>query len=258
MSSFRIDRQYVSFAAAETKSVISPAEPESRGQTGGADGQKAQLAAAAQAEKLLHEAEQKAALLLEKARAQAEELLRKAESEAAETAGKAAEQAGRVLKEAEKTGYAEGMKTAGESAEKRKREEARELILMEQKLAGNYSALVDGMREDIILLVMNIVKKVIEYRLCESDETFLSIVNSALEQLKQSKTVILHVGTGDYNRYFGKGAEERFRAGAAGVVVTEEEDFAPGDLVAESEGEMLDYSVGRQLERIEKALREGA
>jgi len=258
MSSFRIDRQYVSFATAETKSVIPYTEAYfSNSETASKEDYEEEINKryAEFLEKTRKDAERDAAVILENARTEADAIIKKAKHAAEEMTQEAKISASAVREEAKRLGYSEGEKNAITLAETRKKEEANEYAQLVSKLNQDYANLVDGMREDVISLVIDIVKKVIEFRVNESDETFLLLLNNALDQLKHNGTIIIHVGSEDYARYFSKGqAEKSIHAGKAKLIVTEEEDYSPGDLVVESEGEMLDFSIGRQIERIEKAL----
>ncbi|MPM03687.1 hypothetical protein SDC9_49954 [bioreactor metagenome] len=262
MSSFRIDRQYVSFVTAETKAVIPYTEAYLSNSEIAAKEECAEeinRRCAEILEKTRKDAEGEAEVILKKARTEADGLIIKAKQTADEMTEEAKNSVAAIREEAKRTGYSEGEKKAFTHAEARKTEEAKEYTQLVSKLNQDYADLVDGMRKDIISLVMDIVKKVIEFRVNESDETFLLLLNNSLDQLKHNGTVVIHVGSEDYERYFSKGqVEKSIHTGKAKLIVTEEEDYSPGDLVVESEGEMLDFSIGRQIERIEKALmREG-
>lgn len=259
MSSFRIDRQYVSFVTAETKSVPHPQEYSVGTGSSGTDGRTAQEDP--QCVEIMNKAREtarrEAALLLEQARSEADGILLRAKRQADGMTEEAKSRAAAIREDAKRSGYSEGRKTAEAEAAQRRSEEAGQYAQLVHKLQEDYAGLVDGMREEIIALVINIVKKVIDFKINHSDEIFLGIVNNALEQLKQSKTVIIHVRSEDYQRYFGSDAENGLHLDKANVSVTEEEGYAPGDLMVESEGEMLDFSIGRQIERVEKALLKG-
>lgn len=262
MSSFRIDRQYVSFISAETHSVFQP------GQLAGAKALFADVPSACRTEQggetdrrcaaILEQAErdarEKARIILENARSQADAAMAQAKQEADELLDGARARAAAVLDEAKQAGYAEGMRRARSDAEQAKAAAERELLRLEETLRSEYSGLVDGLRAEVISLVMDIVRKVINTKLCESDDVFLGLVNAALEQLKHSGTVLIHVCPEDYARYFGaRPAAECVGGGKSDLLVVEEAEYMPGDLVLETEGELLDYSVSRQLDRLEHA-----
>lgn len=260
MSSFRIDRQHVSFVTAETKAVFHPQEAETlrRGpdDAGGAGRTEAERQRAQILSRARQEAEETAAAILERAGTKAAALVEEAERKAGEIVRAAQDGAVAVLEEAKRAGYTEGLENARAEAEARKAAEAEELAQIQEGLYASYTQLLDGMRGDVISLVMDITKKVIGVRLEETDEVFLGLVGSALEQLKQSGTAVIHVGSADYARCFGAAAEKRLGGGRTKLVVTEEEDYSSGDLVVETEGEMLDLGIDGQLKRIETAFLE--
>lgn len=256
MSSFRIDRQYVSFVSAEAGSVSLPDEINTAGAAAAAAEkaadpllrQSAELLAAAR-----RRAEEQAEQILLQARTEADARLQSAEKTAQTLTEEARGSAASIREAARQEGHAEGRRLAKEEADARKRAEAAEFQRLEETLRVQYTSLVDEMQADVIALIINIVKKIINIKL-KQEKIFLGLVDSALDQLKQAGSITIHVGSEEYARYFGEEAAERYDlAGRPEITVAEEETFAPGDLVVESEGEMLDYSVGRQIDRIEQA-----
>lgn len=250
MSSFRIDRQYVAFETAETQPVFatsqaekSAAEPEA--ETGPDISklydeiyERLQREHAEQAENMLSKAADEAGAIISKAKKQAEELLSQAEQEAA----KMKEELGAELVAA--------------AAERTKKAETA-LLELETKLRDDYTLLVDGMHGEVVALVMEIVRKVVGIKLAESDEIFSAMIRDALDRLKQNGTVLIRVCPEDYARYFGNargGAVlEGMDAGDIKITAVEEPNFSQGDLIVESESEMVDLSINRQIGLIEDA-----
>lgn len=261
MSSFRIDRQYVSFVTAETKTAFRTQNVEALRSGPGAGGAGCPEETDRQCARLLaqarKEAEETAARILEQAGAKADATAEEAKRRADEITRAAQSEAAAVREEARRAGYAEGRKRAQAEAETLKASEAKALSELGGGLRASYARLLDGMREDVVCLVIDIVKKVINIRLEDSDKIFLGLVEGALEQLKESSTAVIHVGSADYARYFGaEPAEKSLGGGKTKLVVTEEEDYAPGDLVVETEGELLDLGIDGQLNRIAQAFLE--
>ena len=186
--------------------------------------------ARAEAENIETDARQKAEIIIEEARNMAEE----------------------IREEARKEGYSRGLAEAKAEAEARKAEEAKQLRELEENLRNKYRELADSIHEDAVALIMEVVRKVINVKLEESDAVFMGLVNDALDRLKDTGTIIIHVSSEDYKRYF-ENENPLAMPSDAKVIVVEEENYSPGDLVVESEGEVLDYSIGRQLEKVEKA-----
>lgn len=248
MSSFRIDRQYVAFQTAETEPVFATNQvqqsPETYDETGGYDGDLSKLYNEIY-ERLLDEHAEQAELMLSKASEESREIIEKAKKQAEEIISRAKEDASKFRKE---------IKEQIESEEnKRKSLEQKELLRLETELRSSYDTLVGGLQDGVISLVMEIVRKVIGLRLSQSDEVFIALIRDALERLKQTGSVIIRVGPEDYARYFGHERAPNLDTGETKVTVVEEPDFSPGDLIVESEGEIVDLSIDRQIRQIEDA-----
>jgi flagellar assembly protein FliH len=262
MSSFRIDRQYVSFISAEAHSLAAAGRTDETHADAGDKKNDARLSAEEYKkqcerlrERLIKDAEEKADQIITAAENEAARIRSEAEAKAAgliEEAGKKAEQ---IRSKARDEGYDEGLKNA-EKDNEAKRCEARDCLASLQKsLRDAYSQLVEGLRDEVVNLVFGVVRKIIGVKLSESDEVFIGLINSAVEELKHIGTAAIHISSEDYRRYFGK-EQPAEQNGRVKVSVVEEEDYGCGDLVVESEGEILDYSIGRQLERLEKVFME--
>jgi flagellar assembly protein FliH len=197
-------------------------------------------------EKLLIEHAEQAELMLSRASEEARDIIENAKKQAAEIV---------ALAKTEALNLRDGLKAQAErEAAERKHLEEQELLRMESSLRCSYDALVDGIRGEAITLVMEIVRKIIGVKLAQSDEVFLGLVRDALERLRQTGSVVIRVSCEDYARYFGhEHAGQDLGAGETKVAIVEEQDFGTGDLIVESEGEVIDLSVGRQIAQIEKA-----
>lgn len=257
MSSFRIERQYVSFKTLETPNVRpvdqGPAEsgrplsglPGGGGDSDFRDGRAAEI---------IGEAEKRAEQIRLNAERESKALLGSAKARAGTIVAAAKKSAETIQESARAEGYAAGRENAEAEAEARKREEAECLCRMTEKLRSDYSGLVDGMQKDIKSLIIEITRKIINVKLKASDEVFIGLINDAVDRLKQAGYLIIRVCPEDYARYFGDGAAgNAINPGEAKLAVVEEEGFSSGDLVIESEGEMLNLSIGRQIRQIEEA-----
>jgi flagellar assembly protein FliH len=249
MSSFRIDRQYVSFQTAETQPVFATREaqkpkPEVKSdlETFGGDISKIYDEIY---EKLLREHSEQAENILSKASDEARELVEKAKKQSEELLITARSEAEKLEKE---------LRAALDSEmEERLSESGAQLRSLETSLREAYAGLVDSMTGEVVSLVMEIARKVINVKLSQSDEVFMGLVRDALERLKQTGSVVIRVGPEDYARYFGAEGGPEFDTGEMKVAVQEEPEFKEGDLVVESEGEIIDLSLDRQLDQIEQA-----
>jgi len=259
MSSFRIDRQYVTFEASDmcaadgTLKQIS--DPSGYGDPNLAEMDEYQRALFEQEKK---KAEDKAKRILENADQKAESILQHARKTAAAIIRESQDNAGSVLEAAKAEGYSQGKKEAKADAAVRKKEEAEQLRRLADSMKTEYAKLLDGMHDDVISLVMEIAKKIIDVKLQKSDEVFMALVNDAVSRLKQASNIIIHVSSEDYERYFGDGETEKKIVGTnAKIAVVEEESYSPGDLIVESEGEALDLSISKQLEKVKIAFSNG-
>lgn len=248
MSSFRIDRQYVSFETAETQPVhaankMQKAETAATNDINAYNGdiskiyneiyERLQNEHAEQAEYMLSKAADEAQDIVDKAKSHAEKIVNQARSEAEKLRDE-------LVGEMEATSIQ--IKSHAEI----------EFNNIETKLRNDYSGLVDGMRGNVIALVMEIVKKIIGIKLSQSDEIFMGIIKDALEQLKQTGSVLIRVSPEDYLRYFGNERGD-LENDEIKITVVEDLNFKSGDLIVESEGEMIDLSINRQIDQIEKA-----
>ncbi len=262
MSSFRIDRQYVSFVSAEAHSLINagkPAETQTICESISAEIPAVSEELRRQGEqikaRLINEAKERAAKIIQEAEAEANTILTEAEKKAGKITDEAKGRAEQLAIKAQTEGYAEGIRKAEKAAEAKKKEDIESLKIMQDSLKDSYSSLVDSMRNDILSLVFGIVKKIINVKLDESDEVFMGLVDSAVEELKRAGNVAIHISSEDYKKYFGKEKIEEL-TDSGKVSLIEEDEFRHGDIVVESDGEILDFSVGRQLERLEKVFKE--
>lgn len=250
MSSFRIERQYVTLVAPDARLLYGVEEERDPF----ALAQELERCRAEARQEALRIAGQEAERLLEEAQTQAQAILDKAREDSLQTA-LAAERAAEARKqEALQEGLRLARQEAEAEADARRGREAAELARMTDKLRADYALLVDALEGDALCLILDVVKKIIGVKLEETDEVFLGLVSTALEQLKQTGAVLIRVGPEDYHRYFGdRQSPGAAHFGKAEALVVEEEEFRHGDLVVESEGEVLDFSIDKQLRRLQDA-----
>ncbi|MEL4106722.1 FliH/SctL family protein [Oscillospiraceae bacterium WX1] len=246
MSSFRIDRQYVSFETAETQTVYAQRHEPVPVEHPAAPGDDINRLYNEIYERLQQEHAEQAETMLQKAKEEAQEIIDRAKREASDMLSAAQDESDRRCAETEQA-------LAAAEAE-RKSDEANRLLQMESDLQSRYKVMVEQMRGDFVTLVMDITKKIIGYKLDESDAVFLNLIKDALERLKQTGTITIRVSPQDYARYFGAERPELEPENSdARIVAVEDPAFKPGDLVVESDGEVVDISIDRQLDLIEQA-----
>lgn len=253
MSSFRIDRQYVAFETAETQPVHATGKAQKTEPEAVVDNS-IEISKLYDEiyEKLQREHAEQAELMLSKASDEAHEIIKKAKKQAEDITGQATADALKMKEEL-------SARMEAEDAQRRSRSKT-EISKLETKLRDDYAELIDGMHGKIVALVMEIVKKIIGIKLSESDEIFIGLIKDALERLKQTGSVLIRVSPEDFARYFGDirgdgggSALEALDNGEIKVTAVEEPNFSQGDLIVESEGEMIDLSINRQIGLIEEA-----
>ncbi len=262
MSSFRIDRQYVSFVSAEAHAVVTGSRISEEIEAAEEKDERQQLAAEEfrliceqMKAKIIKEAEDRADMIVQKAENDASAIKAEAEKKAGLLIEEARQKAESLKNKAKADGQNEGIKIAEQIYEAKRKQDELDLNSLKNTLHMSYGALVDQMRDEVLSLVFGIVKKIINIKLSESDEVFMNLINSAIDELKYTGTSSIYISPEDYKRYFGKEPHE-LNSGSGKVNIYEKDDFKSGDLVVESDGEILDYSVSRQIERLEKVFRE--
>jgi flagellar biosynthesis/type III secretory pathway protein FliH len=197
--------------------------------------------------------------LREKTRAaekKAEAILQSAEKKAGEILRRAEEDAAGIRAEADKAGYEDGRRAAEEETRARmgKQVEALQHLIMEAGTARE--TMVDELEDEIITLVMETAKKVINIELERDDTLFMGLVQNALGKMKREGKVILRVSPEDYASLFSSGsAEFNIDNEHIKATVIEEPQFLKGDCVIDSEGETANAGISSQLRHIEIAFR---
>ncbi len=207
-------------------------------------------------DQLLDEARQQAQKIISAAEKSAAGLLSEAENEAARIIEEADAKADRVEREAEEKGYKEGEKKAQQEMEAHLREKTDALSGIISEIGEARETMINELEDDIISLVIDTVRKVINLQLEKDDKVFVDVVQNALGQMRREGKIVIRVSQEEYGRLFGSGnAEfvlnnERVRA-----TVIDEPLFKRGDCVIESDGETVNAGISSQLKYIELAFR---
>ncbi|MGI5970198.1 MAG: FliH/SctL family protein [Oscillospiraceae bacterium] len=193
----------------------------------------------------LGEAEKKAREILAEAKEKARDLIEKAEAEAEE-----------ILKEAEERGYREGADRAERENALQYNKKLEALSELIDEAGAARKAMLDELEDDIISLVMDIAKKVINIELEKNDKAFVGLVHNALGQMKREGKIVIRVGPEEYSRFFSAGcAEFLLNNEYIRATVVEEPMFERGDCVIDSEGGTVNAGVNSQFKHIEFAFR---
>jgi flagellar biosynthesis/type III secretory pathway protein FliH len=159
----------------------------------------------------------------------------------------------KIREEGRAEGYELGMKQAADDAEKRKADEAQELLKLANELRGERDNMIDSLKPDVISLVMEITRRVIRTELDENNSAFVDLVSYEVSKLKQNEFVTVSVSVDDFEKYFSGGQAELGVEGDS-ISVQENKRLAPGDCIIETDSEIIDCGISGQLERVEQIL----
>lgn len=251
MSSFRVERQRVSFFAQAEMVQPSP-KPACRDDD--FDRQRQELAR--EKENALH-TKKYAKQLLEDSRQEAEQILQKAKHEAEIRLNDAQEQAEQLRQQEKKRGYDEGWKEAQAAGQQWKKKEQEKMKQASDRLEVQYQSKVDEVEKASAELAMEITKKIIGIKLEEDDTAFLNVIHAAMARFRQTDNIIIRLNSEDYRRYTNtESITHADEAQGRSIILEQDESLGKGDCVLETENQFVDCGVHGQLERVEKILRE--
>ena len=201
---------------------------------------------------------------LRQARDKMEEKLRDAEHEAGERIRRAEEQAESIRKQAGETGYQagfqkgrkEGYKSGWDEAARNAREtqeQARALLTDAHRETRQYIART---REEIIQLAASMAKGMIRYSVDVREESIVEMVKNALHQAEERKQVLIrcpaqYVSVLEENvRQFQKVCPN------ANFAILEDPSVKSPGCIIETEDQVMDLEIDRQLDNIVNALRD--
>jgi flagellar assembly protein FliH len=247
---FRIDKTLVSYDRSDSEytSINTLLNPENKFSEVSAEGRaKAQLMKQIEdrLQSRIEEIEKVAEDIISEANKKTKDIMRQAEVKAAE-----------IAKKAEDKGYREGAAIAEKEKEAQFHNNIKALQSLIEQVGGTRTAIIDELEDDIITLVLDTAKKVINMELEKNDKVFVELVQNALGQMKREGKIVVRVGPDEFSSLFSSGnAEflldnERIRTS-----VVEEPMFGRGDCVIESEGETVNAGINSQLKHIEFAFR---
>ncbi|MGE4484059.1 MAG: FliH/SctL family protein [Oscillospiraceae bacterium] len=194
--------------------------------------------------------------MTENAKKQAEEILSDAKEKARILMEKSHAEAKVIFEEARKAGFDEGAQKAEKEGQERCRREIDGIRNVLEEICSSREAMIDETEDDIIDLVFDISKKVINVQMEKDDKTFIELVRNALGKLKREGKLVVRVSPDEYHRIFSSGKVElTANKEVLFAEVAEEPYFNRWDCVVESEGETLNAGVDSQLKCIELAFR---
>ncbi len=204
---------------------------------------------------------------------QAGEIKRMAQVEAEAIVGHAREQADQILQEAgaaadEIRANAYNKAVEAGKAESVRRTDAEMLIMrkdlkdltqrLNSALSASLAETVDKWEGELLELSIDIARKIINVELDKDDAAFKSLVQNAISHMRGDAKITLRVSEREYTSYFSQG-DAYFKLGGEQVKtpVVADPQLGKGDCAVESEGEMIDAGVERQLGALKDAMERG-
>ncbi len=201
---------------------------------------------------------------------QAAEIKRMAQIEADAIVGRAREQAKSIRADASREAdeiRANAYNKAVEAgkAEALRRAEAEMLIMrkdlkdLTQRLNGALTAslaeTVDKWERGLLDLSVDIARKIIGAELSKDSEAFKSLVQNAISHMRGDAKLTVRVSPREFESYFADG-DAYFQVGGERVKtpVVSDPQLGDGGLIVESDGEMIDAGVEKQLGAIKSAM----
>ncbi len=249
---FRIDRTLVTYDRSEYTSIAtllsSPCrEPDLDDAEEGRLRAQRREETEARLQERIAEAEKEASAIVSGAAREAAKTLRQAKVKAAE-----------ALRKAEEKGYRNGESKAEQEMQARLGGQIKALQNLIAEAAGARDSMIEELEEEIVALILDTAKKVINIELEKNDNAFMELIRNALGQMKREGKIVVRVCPEDYASLFLSGnAEFVIDNERIKVTVMEEPLFEKGDCVLESEGETVNAGVSSQLRHIAFAFRSG-
>ncbi|WP_169907927.1 flagellar assembly protein FliH [Priestia abyssalis] len=163
----------------------------------------------------------------------------------------------RIAWEAKQQGYQEGLrqgKQEGMQAYETLLTEARAMIELTKQ---DYYSYMESSEEIILHLGLEIAEKIIGQQLAQDPEKLLSLVRTALKEVRDHKEIQLFVSVSSYP--FIQGYKEELMAllnGEASLFIYPDGELADTSCIIESSFGRIDASVDSQLDEIKKQLTE--
>lgn len=192
---------------------------------------------------------------LDQAKAEAEVIVWEAKEQAAQIAEAAERDAAQILRQAREEGYAQGLEKAAEEAKLFRKQETERLEGLLSKIEQARNSVIDELEQDIVSLILQIVKKVINIEMEKDDKIFEDMMQTALARLRKEGKIVIRMSPEEYRNFSSPNAQFVINNERIQAAIVEEPLFGKGDLIVESEGETINAGVDSQLRYIELAFR---
>lgn len=157
---------------------------------------------------------------------------------------------------AQEEGFRQGYEDGRAQALAENEETLSRIVTLLQRIDGDREELLRQYREGLVELALDIAGKVVDAQLSQDDQAFLRIYQKAVEGLYPQRVVKLTVS--GHEAQFVTASSEYLRSlvhGAEHLEIEVKEDAPPGTCIVETEEVYVDASAGRQLQKLEEAVR---
>jgi len=207
------------------------------------------------AKSIIDEAEKQAKIIITEAERKAADILEKAEKErtnikkAFELSKKNGYEEG--YSEGYKIGYDEGLRNVKDEYE----QELNQIRIIRENALVEYKELLEGAEKEVIDLVIDIVKRVINKELTNR-EILLGIIKDAFDKCLEEKEATLCLSPDDYDYYSERIGDLKQVAGKViNLHLKKDSSLKPGGCVIETSHGSINASVENKIKKIEEAFK---
>ena len=211
-------------------------------------------------EELLISARKDAEYIIKSAKEEAEKI----KSDSLETAKKEAEDLKeessiRGYKEGQSDGYSKGHEEGREEGYDQGKEESQALIEEANEIKREYlnekERVLNSIEEDVIKLVVDITKKILNQKIEEDDEAIIDLVFKGLATLNSKEDIRIRVSKEDFDKV--EESKERILSKVSlieNLKVDVDSTLKKGDCIIESAKGNVDVSIDTQMKNVEEEL----
>ena len=190
-------------------------------------------------------------------RERARELLDNAQVRSQQILKRAEEQAKEMKNDAHNQGYEAGMADAAQKIADMTEAQMEKIRVLIQEVTDYRDGLYGELQDSVLSLSMDIAEKIVNMQLQKDDRVYMEIAKKAVLGLKRADVFSLRVGREEFDRFFKNGAQWLREATDCGEFeVVCDPAMEPGDLVIESDEEVVNAGVSMQLNKTRQYLKE--
>ena len=190
-------------------------------------------------------------------RERAREMLLNAQMKSQQIFQSAAVRAEEIKNEARQEGYDAGMADAAQKISDMTEAQLEKTRTLIQEVAAYRDGLYGELLGSVLSLSMDVAEKIVNIQLQKDDRVYMEIAKKAVMGLKRADDFALRVGREEFDRFFKNGTQWLREAAECGEFeVVCDPDMEPGDLVIESDEEVVNAGVQMQLSKTRQYLKE--